>query len=99
MSGTRSGATRLGADDRREEMIAAAQVIFAERPYDSVSTAELARAAGTAMRMESSRVSRARIRAFLGMVSAATTEWLERETLSKEEVLALLVRTAVALGD
>ncbi len=38
---------RLDADDRRERMIEAAQLIFADRAYDSVSTEELARAAGT----------------------------------------------------
>lgn len=53
----------------------------------------------TVLRMEPSRVSRARVRAFQGMISAATSEWLEHETISKDEVLVLLVRTAVALGE
>ena len=184
---------RLDADDRRERMIEAAQRIFADHAYDSVSTEELARAAGTTrtnlnyhfgnkrnlylevvrrfsalpshlprgvaqhdvpvadatralftrwlnlveenratftalMRahrtaddeiaallrgslaswedrilavteMPDSEASRARVRAFQGMISGATTEWLEHGTLSKDEVLDLLVRGAVALAD
>jgi AcrR family transcriptional regulator len=39
--------TRLTADDRRERMIEAALAIFSERPYEAVSTADLARAAGS----------------------------------------------------
>jgi AcrR family transcriptional regulator len=38
---------RLGADDRRDQILAAARRLFAERPYAEVSTAELAEAAGT----------------------------------------------------
>lgn len=38
---------RLEADDRREQILTAAQRLFAERPYSAVSTTELARAAGT----------------------------------------------------
>jgi AcrR family transcriptional regulator len=38
---------RLEADDRREQILAAAQRLFADRPYSAVSTADLARAAGT----------------------------------------------------
>ncbi|MGW0021420.1 TetR/AcrR family transcriptional regulator [Rhodococcus sp. NPDC003382] len=184
---------RLDADDRRERMIEAAQLIFADRAYDSVSTEELARAAGTTRtnlnyhfgnkrnlylevlrrfaalpshlprdvtqndasvadaartlftrwldlvednqatftalmraqrtaddeivallrgsltswedrilvvtKMPPSDVSRAQVRAFQGMISAATTEWLEHGTLSKDEVLELLVRGAAALTD
>ncbi|QIX53542.1 TetR/AcrR family transcriptional regulator [Rhodococcus sp. DMU1] len=184
---------RLEADDRRERMIESAQVIFAARPYDSVSTEELARAAGTTRtnlnyhfgnkrnlylevlrrfaalpsrlphgttrpdvcpadaartlftrwlnlveenratfialmraqrsadeeiaallrgsltswedrilavtKMPPSEASRARIRAFQGMISNATSEWLEHGTLSKDEVLELLVRGLVALAD
>ncbi|WP_245938183.1 TetR/AcrR family transcriptional regulator [Williamsia limnetica] len=38
---------RLEADDRRAQMINAAMTVFAGKPYESVSTEELARAAGT----------------------------------------------------
>lgn len=38
---------RLEADDRREQMISAAMTVFAIKPYDAISTAELANAAGT----------------------------------------------------
>jgi AcrR family transcriptional regulator len=38
---------RLDADDRRDQILAAAQQLFAERPYSAVSTADLAHAAGT----------------------------------------------------
>lgn len=38
---------RLDAEDRREQILAAAQRLFAERSYSSVSTTELATAAGT----------------------------------------------------
>ncbi|MFI7166986.1 TetR/AcrR family transcriptional regulator [Rhodococcus erythropolis] len=38
---------RLDAGDRREQMISAAMAVFAVKPYESVSTAELANAAGT----------------------------------------------------
>jgi AcrR family transcriptional regulator len=38
---------RLEADDRRAQMIEAAMSVFAVKPYESVSTAELASAAGT----------------------------------------------------
>lgn len=47
--------------------------------------------------MPASEASRARVRAFQGMISAATSEWLDHGTLSKDEVLELLVRGAVAL--
>lgn len=50
-------------------------------------------------KMPPSDVSRAQVRAFQGMISAATTEWLEHGTLSKDEVLELLVRGAAALTD
>jgi AcrR family transcriptional regulator len=39
--------TRLDADDRREQILQAAQVLFATRPYESVSTGDIAAAAGT----------------------------------------------------
>jgi AcrR family transcriptional regulator len=39
--------TRLDADDRREQILAAAQRLFADRPYSAVSTTDLAAAAGT----------------------------------------------------
>ncbi|MEY1673148.1 TetR/AcrR family transcriptional regulator [Gordonia sp. ABKF26] len=193
MSSPNARRVRLEADDRREQMIAVAQSIFAARSYDAVSTEDLARAAGTTRtnlnyhfgnkrelyvevlrrfaempaqlpcaveqtdvpvstaardllsrwlnlveanaaafaalmraqqsadeeiaailrgslvswedrllsvtRMEPSRVSRARVRAFQGMISAATSEWLEHQTMSKEEVLDLLVRGVVALAE
>lgn len=38
---------RLEADDRREQMISAAMAVFAVKPYEAISTAELANAAGT----------------------------------------------------
>lgn len=38
---------RLGADDRREQLVQIAMTLFASKPYDSVSTADLADAAGT----------------------------------------------------
>ncbi|MFE3001004.1 TetR/AcrR family transcriptional regulator [Nocardia sp. NPDC059246] len=38
---------RLEADDRREQILVAAQRLFAQRAYETVSTAELAAAAGT----------------------------------------------------
>lgn len=38
---------RLEADDRREQILAAAQRLFGERPYSQVSTKDLALAAGT----------------------------------------------------
>ena len=38
---------RLDADDRRERLVEAAQRLFAERPYESISTGEIAAAAGT----------------------------------------------------
>jgi AcrR family transcriptional regulator len=38
---------RLDADDRREQILVAAQRLFAERPYSSVSTTDLSEAAGT----------------------------------------------------
>lgn len=49
--------------------------------------------------MPASETSRARIRAFQGMISSATSEWLDHDTLSKDEVLELLVRVVVALAD
>ena len=39
--------TRLEADDRREQIVAAARTLFAQRPYDSVSTGDIAARAGT----------------------------------------------------
>ena len=39
---------RLAPDDRRQEIVAAARGLFAERPYASVSTADVATAAGVA---------------------------------------------------
>ncbi len=39
---------RLAPEVRREQIIAAAQRLYADRPYDQVSTAELAAAAGVA---------------------------------------------------
>lgn len=39
---------RLGPDQRREEILACAQRLFAEKPYGEVSTTEIARAAGVA---------------------------------------------------
>lgn len=38
---------RLDPDDRRDQILEAAQRLFAERPYSGVSTSELAAAAGT----------------------------------------------------
>ena len=38
---------RLEHDDRRDRILASAQRMFAERPYESVSTTEVAEAAGT----------------------------------------------------
>jgi AcrR family transcriptional regulator len=38
---------RLDADDRRDQILAAANRLFAERPYSEVSTTDLAVAAGT----------------------------------------------------
>lgn len=38
---------RLDADDRRDQILKGARRLFAERPYSSVSTTELATAAGT----------------------------------------------------
>lgn len=38
---------RLDADDRREQILAAAQRAFAQQPYSAVSTADVASAAGT----------------------------------------------------
>jgi AcrR family transcriptional regulator len=39
---------RLGSDERRRQILAAARRLFSERPYASVSTTELAREAGVA---------------------------------------------------
>lgn len=39
--------TRMEADDRREQIVAAARHLFAQRPYEQVSTGEIAAAAGT----------------------------------------------------
>ena len=46
-TGSASKRTRLDADDRREQIVAAAQTLFAQRPYEQVSTGEIAAAAGT----------------------------------------------------
>jgi AcrR family transcriptional regulator len=46
-SATTGRRIRLDADDRRDQILAAAQRLFAERPYSSVSTTDLAEAAGT----------------------------------------------------
>lgn len=180
---------RLDADDRREQILAAAQRLFAERAYESVSTTDLAEAAGTTRtnlnyyfgtkralylevlrrfgrlpalptagratgRVEVERLfdrwldvvadnretyvsmistsaprsdpdvervlrvgmrawedrllavldlpdtatNRAHIRAFQGLVTCATDEWLRRGTLSREAVHRLLVSTLLAIG-
>lgn len=39
--------TRLDADDRREQIVSAARTLFSAQPYESVSTSDIARAAGT----------------------------------------------------
>ena len=39
---------RLSPDERREQILVAAERLFAERPYAAVSTTEIARAAGVA---------------------------------------------------
>jgi len=184
---------RLDADDRRAQMIAAALTVFAQKPYDAVSTAELAKAAGTTrtnlnyhfgnkrnLYLEAIRrfatlpprrsaetvrgtveqdvdrlfgrwldvvernretfmaltharrsshddevaallaaslaaweerlvevlrlspideAARARMRAFQALVGAATEEWLDRGTLSKDEVRSMLTRALLAIGD
>lgn len=46
-SGPRPRRRRLEADDRRELIVAAAQQLFAQRPYEQVSTGAIAAAAGT----------------------------------------------------
>ncbi|MDV6247470.1 helix-turn-helix domain-containing protein [Rhodococcus opacus] len=183
---------RLEADDRRAQMIAAALTVFAQKPYDAVSTAELATAAGTTrtnlnyhfgnkrnLYLEAIRrfatlppslpaeavtgtveenvdrlfarwldlvernretfmalaharrstndaevatllasslaawedrllevlrlapadaATRARMRAFQAMVGAATEEWLDLGTLSKDQVRAMLTRSLLAVG-
>ena len=38
---------RLDTDDRRQQIVVAAQSLFSQRPYDAVSTGEIAAAAGT----------------------------------------------------
>lgn len=43
-----SSRTRLSPDERRRQIIEAAAPLYAERPFDEVSTAELAAAAGVA---------------------------------------------------
>lgn len=47
MSSTAPRRTRLDADDRREQIVAAAQELFARSPYDAVSIGDIAAAAGT----------------------------------------------------
>lgn len=42
-----SSRTRLEADQRRTQIVAAAHGLFAERPYEEVSTGDIAAAAGT----------------------------------------------------
>jgi len=44
----RSSRVRLTPEVRREQIVAAAQRLYADQPYDQVSTAALARAAGVA---------------------------------------------------
>lgn len=39
--------TRLDAGDRRAQIVAAARTLFAQQPYDTVSTSDIAAAAGT----------------------------------------------------
>ncbi|MDN5749009.1 MAG: TetR/AcrR family transcriptional regulator [Pseudonocardia sp.] len=46
-AGGTGGRIRLDADDRRDQILEGARRLFAERPYSSVSTTELATAAGT----------------------------------------------------
>ncbi|MBN9739241.1 MULTISPECIES: TetR/AcrR family transcriptional regulator [unclassified Pseudonocardia] len=46
-AGVENRRIRLDPDDRREQILEAAQRLFAERPYSGVSTTDLARAAGT----------------------------------------------------
>jgi AcrR family transcriptional regulator len=46
-AGTVQRRVRLDADDRRDQILAAAHRLFAERPYSEVSTTDLAVAAGT----------------------------------------------------
>lgn len=182
---------RLEADDRRDQIIAAARRLFAERAYTAVSTEELARAAGTTrtnlhyyfrtkralylevlkhfaqvplppawkphrsgleqnvnrlfarwldlleenprqiltlikaggpgadreveallragsrrweerliqvLDMPDDMVARAEIRSFQGLISGAVTEWLERKTLSKNQVHQLLTVTLLAIA-
>jgi AcrR family transcriptional regulator len=38
---------RLGTDERQQHIVLAAQSLFSQRPYDAVSTGEIAAAAGT----------------------------------------------------
>lgn len=179
---------RLDADDRREQILAAAQRLFAVRAYETVSTSDLAAAAGTTrtnlhyyfgtkrglyldvlrrfgrlppppaasratgveeidrlfarwldvvernretfitmvnaanphadpdieqvlrdgkrawedrllavLALPDTRVNRATIRAFQGLVSSAMDEWLRRGTLAKPEVHRLLTRALLSL--
>jgi AcrR family transcriptional regulator len=181
--------TRLDPDDRRNQILAAAGRVFAQRPYADVSITELAEAAGTtrtnlhhyfrtkrvlflevlrqfgrlpdplpwggggpdvdldalfadwlavleahpqqiltlvravgpggdpeieAVMEQGTRVwqdrlvavlglvdgpeTRARLRAFQGLVAVAVIEWLDRGTLTREAVQTMLVRTLRAVG-
>ncbi|WP_395308003.1 TetR/AcrR family transcriptional regulator [Mycobacterium sp. AMU20-3851] len=46
-AGSPAKRTRLEADDRRDQIVAAARQLFAQRAYEQVSTGEIAAAAGT----------------------------------------------------
>lgn len=48
MTGTAARRQRLSPDERREQILLAAERLFAERPYAEVSTTGIARAAGVA---------------------------------------------------
>lgn len=49
------------------------------------------------MQMPDSRTSRALLRAFQGMAGVAVAEWLQRKTLSKDDVRQLLVGTLLSM--
>lgn len=189
VTGVASPRVRLDAEDRREQILTAAQRLFAERAYDTVSTTDLAAAAGTTrtnlhyyfgtkrglyldvlrrfgklppppaasratgveeidrlfarwldvveqnrqtfmtmvgavnphsdpevervlrdgmrawedrllavLALPDTRVNRANIRAFQGLVTSAMDEWLRRATLTKADVHRLLTRTLRSLA-